>query len=411
MALFGTHTGAWGTPEFGITEKISDLLGRGRTSQGGSNLLGSSSAQTPSGGQVLGQNTPGPMYGPGNEQGVSDFQSNQSTSSPSPTRNNGGTGGGGTPSTPDLTNPVKKTEYANSLGYPSWEALQEALNREGRTRDAIKSGFDNYKRDLQNLIPYYENQIPELVNQVTGTYDTIFSGLDEAKQAGMQKLDQAREGVQRRTSNSITDLQQNLNQVMRNTGMQLGAMGAGDTSASQIMAPYAYTKLAGQEFGSIQRQANDQFGEIDQKAVDVEQEYASLYNQTELEKQGRINSVRDSIREQVNQIRNLIPQVDSQRAQALAGLEQSLLDQARNTLAQIQAEDRANKQAIQQWALNRVAQLNDARLTLQNTANFNPRDIMRNELSSVGYTPTIDQSYEYYNPALIQKRREELGLS
>ena len=195
--------------------------------------------------------------------------------------------------------------------------------------------------------------------------------------------------------------------------MQLGAMGAGDTSASQVMAPFAYTKMAGKEFGGIARQANEQYGTIDQKNIDLEQEYGQLYNQTELEKASSIESIKSEVGQQIARIREMIPQVDAQRAQALAGLEQSLLTQAQQALTQIQAEDRQKKDNLQQWALQRVAQLQDAQLSLSQTANYNPSEIMYNELKSVGAMPAYGQDQEaYFNPQMLaQKRRQELGLA
>ena len=178
------------------------------------------------------------------------------------------------------------------------------------------------------------------------------------------------------------------------------------------MAPYAYTKMAGKEFGSIARQANEQFGTIDQKGVDLEQEYGQMYNQTEIEKSSQIEAIRSDVGSQIARIREMIPQVDAQKAQALAGLEQSLLTQAQQALTQIQAEDRSRKDSLQQWALQRVAQLNDAKISIQDSANFNPTEIMYNEIQGVGSTPAYGQDQEaYFNPQMLaQKRRQELGL-
>jgi len=284
----------------------------------------------------------------------------------------------------------------------------EAQARDAAIRAQIEQGYGALRSGYENLIPYYEQEGQRRIGQVGDTYQTILGGLDQAKQAGMDKLGLAKTEVERRQAGSIADLKQNLNQVMRNTGMTLGAMGAGDTSASQVMAPYAYTKMAGQQFGQIGRQANDQFGQIDQKNVDLEQQYGQMYNQTEIEKSNAIEMIRSDIGSQIARIREMIPQVDAQKAQALAGLEQSLLSQAQQQLAQIQAEDRQRKDSLQQWALQRMSQLQDAQLSIRNTANFDPQAITFNALQSVGAMPSYGQSESYYNPNL--KRRQELGL-
>lgn len=347
----------------------------------------------------------------------------QAQQSPAPQQNNNNNN-----NSPVLASDADKDTYARQFGFPGWNEYQaelsrqsyensperiEARRREDAVRGQIDSGFNSLKQGYNELLPYFQQEGDRRVGQVGDTYKTIFAGIDQAKQGGMDKLAIARTGVEQRSANSVQDLKANLSQVMRNTGMQLGAMGAGDTSASQVMAPFAYTKMAGKEFGGIARQANEQYGTIDQKNIDLEQEYGQLYNQTELEKASSIESIKSEVGQQIARIREMIPQVDAQRAQALAGLEQSLLTQAQQALTQIQAEDRQKKDNLQQWALQRVAQLQDAQLSLSQTANYNPSEIMYNELKSVGAMPAYGQDQEaYFNPQMLaQKRRQELGLA
>lgn len=415
------HQGSWGTPDLGFTEGLNWALSKlsgtpeVRTSQGGSelsNVWGTSNYQNPqsntSGGQVLGLSSVNNNY-------IS--SPNASYNPPGYTAPTTTSGGGGNNSSGGNTNQFRPedrniTWFVNEFGQP--QLIGQAQNDVDRQRNelwnTINSGFDSYKSNLQGMIPWYDQQQGERIKDLGSTYDTVFSGLSQGKQAAQDKLGLSEQEVKRRQANSIQDLQQNLNQVMRATGMQLGAMGAGSTSASQVMAPYAYTKMAGKEFGNISRQAMDQFGQIDQKRVDLETEFASLYNQTELEKQSKINEIKSYYGDKVSQIRELMTQVDPQRAQALAGLQKGLLDQAYQKLNDLQAEDRARKDGIQQWALQRMAQLNDAKIQLQNTGNYDPQAIVRNELSALGYTPTMDNASEFYNPQLIAKRRQELGL-
>ncbi len=344
------------------------------------------------------------------------------TTAPQPTNNNP------PPSAPPKPGTIPEGGQPNVNGYLNefgqWTPItdadrergrlaNEAKAREDALRGTINSGFDSLKQGYNDLLPYYSQEGDRRVGQVGDTYNNIFGGLDTAKQAGQATLNNSRAAVATRSANSVADLKDNLNQVMRNTGMQLGAMGAGDTSASQVMAPYAYTKMAGAQFGGIARQANDQYGTLDQKGIDLEQQYAQLYNQTEIEKSQQIEAIKSDVGAQIARIREMIPGVDASRAQALAGLEQSLLTQAQAQLTQLQAEDRQKKDSLQQWALNRMSQLQDAQLSIKNTANFDPQAITFNALQSVGAMPAYGQSAEaYYNPALLaQKRREELGLT
>lgn len=65
--LANVQTGSWGTKDYGASELLGAILGKSRTSQGGSNILGNSSSSsnvttsttptTTSSGQVAGANT------------------------------------------------------------------------------------------------------------------------------------------------------------------------------------------------------------------------------------------------------------------------------------------------------------------------------------------------------------------
>lgn len=87
------HTGSWGLPEFALGEAMA------------------------------GDIVPTDYAGPGNPEAYKKINNPSSTTTTStkktPTTTN--TGGGGGSSGIDLSNPVKRTEYAHSLGYDSWD--------------------------------------------------------------------------------------------------------------------------------------------------------------------------------------------------------------------------------------------------------------------------------------------------
>jgi len=396
--------------QYGYNRQQGVPLGQGGTGNSvvyaaTSGLVGPAQAYTPTQQPQMSFATP-QIQGSGYS---SNYASNPTNYSPTTTNNTSGGGGlSGTQNVDWYINefgnqvPINKDDQNQARSeYDMWRE---------QTQNHINSGYDAYRTDLNNLIPYYQNEINDRATQIGQDFQPIFTGLQQARDGSMQKLGMARETVGRKSAESIQDLQQNLNQVMRNTGMQLGAMGAGDTSASQVMAPYAYTKMAGREFGGIQRQANDQYGDINMKEVDLKTEYDSLYNQTELDKNSKIEQIRNTIGDQIMQIRQMITQVEPERQRALAGLSEQLMNEARGRLSGILAEDRAQKQALQQWALQRTAQLNDAKISMSNNANFDPRAITFNEMQSIGMNRPSSGGSEMLNPALIQKRREELGL-
>lgn len=334
-----------------------------------------------------------------------------SYSGPLPTNNfSGGGSAGGDSWLAQLAkmdrNPAQENEYQQMLA----QAGGDVAALEAQTRNEITSGYDSLSSNLQGLIPFYQGQQNQGVNSVRDIYGQIRSGLGQTKQTALDKLGANRGQVQQRVSNSVSDLQNNLRDVVRNTGMQLGAMGAGDTSASQVMAPYAYTKLAGNEYGKIQRQGNEQMFTIDQQEKDTTDQYNQMINDSQIEEEQQIQGVMQQYGGIIAQIQQQIAQVPADRAQALAGLSQQLLAEAQSKLSGLQQYYLQQNAELKNWAQNRVAQLNDARIQLSNSANFSPTDITWQELQARNMvSPTSSSAESFYNPAVLAKRKQELG--
>lgn len=159
MAILGSHKGSWlGLPDFGITEKASDLLGRGRTNQGGSNLLGSQAPayQAPQqnfsqetnprlsssgGGQVLGASTGG--GGSYNAAGQTAPQQPTPQQAPAPQP-----GGGSGPSELDVIN-QEFDAFSSFLNDQSGLAQQNFANAESAILADKQQGLDKVKGERQ----------------------------------------------------------------------------------------------------------------------------------------------------------------------------------------------------------------------------------------------------------------------
>ncbi len=412
MAL--PHIGSWGLPDFGLTEALTNK----RTTQGGSNLMGSNQ-QASIGPEVEikgPQMSLAPQYSSQNSAWDNHLNNRNKTGG-----NDGGGNDGGSP-VPAGFNPMDRNQNPGEgwfwdavdgwkqIGGSSYGAAAEAARRaEEELRNTIGFGFDQVQQGYGNLIPFYEGQQNTQLQSAQDIYNQIAQGLGQTRQTALDKLGIARNQVQANVGNSVKDLQQNLMGVVRNTGMQLGAMGAGDTSASNVMAPYAYTKLAGQEYGKIQRQGNDQLFQIQTQERDTENQYSQMVNQANIEKEQQLQGIRDQFGSVIAQIRQRMADVPAEKAQALAGLQQNLLQQAQSRLSQIEGYYMNLQGEMQNWAQNRMAQLNDAKMQLSQSANFNPQDVVWQELQARNMVNQTPSTGAYWNPEMMKKRREELG--
>jgi len=292
------------------------------------------------------------------------------------------------------------------------QAEEEARRREEQARNEINSGYGQYTSNLQGLQSTYGTQRDDELASASRIYEQMFGGLEEQKATNLAKLDANRGNVENRQAQSIKDLQQNLATVSRGMSMQLGAQGAGDTSAANVMMPYAYTKLAGQQEGSIRNQSNDQLFQIDQQEQDTQLEFSNMWRQTEVDKETQLNSVKQYYGDAISKIQAAIAQAPLDQSRDLAALSQSLLSEAQANLRQLESEDRQRKEGLTTWATQRMSELNNAKLELSGSANFSPQDIVWSELQMMGAQPaTGGQGEAFYNPMLAaSKKRQEYGV-
>lgn len=308
-----------------------------------------------------------------------------------------------------ITNPTPKpasnpTAPIN-ITFPTTDtsgASDEAARREAQARGEIESGYGSYLSGLGGLQTSYENARTDELSSAAKTYEQIFGGLTEQKQTNLDKLQANAENVKSRQASSIQDLQTNLSNVLRASSMQYGAMGAGDTSATRTMLPYAYTKLAGAQEGSIRNQSNQQLFDIDQQKSDTELEFSKMWRQTEIDKESSLTKIKQYYGDAIRNVQTAMAQAPLDKGKDLASLSQSLLQEAQSNLRQLESENRQRQENIKTWATNRMSELNNLKLELSGSASFSPKDIVWNELQMQGATPTT-MNYNDYATAVRKK--------
>jgi hypothetical protein len=310
-----------------------------------------------------------------------------------------------TPAPANTPVPTPQPPVNNNNGID--QAAEEARRREEETRNTINSGYGAYEAGLKGYKGMLETEQTDETSSASRIYDQIFGGLKDQKTTNLQKLDAGREAVSTRKVQSIKDLQQNLSNTLRGASMQFGAMGAGDTSATRTMLPYAYTKMAGAQEGKIVTQSNDQLFEIDQQEQDTELEFSKMWRQTEVDKETSISDIKRYYGERISNVMTAMASAPLDKSRDLAALSQALLQEAKANLRNLESEDRQRKENAKNWATTRMSELNNLKLSLSGSANFSPKDIVWDELSMGGNTPQMGGQDSFYNPLLAQKRRDE----
>ncbi len=417
------HSGSWtipGTniplPDFGITEKVADFFGQSKNVQGGSQLRQGTVFNV---GKVPYQYSQTPVkvsptttYIPDAGGGYYSQSQPQPQPQPQPQTQQTSSGGGGGNSGGSAPNPETTYVFDSSLGIMRKLAdiQREQAERENRIRGEIENTYKGITERLDKLAGLYPQWEQEDVGRLQKTYETQLSDIGTEKQAAEKKLGLAREDIERRKKLGMQEISQNLRQLLKATGMQLGAMGAGSSSAAEVVAPYALSKEAARSQAQVIRGANEQLAEIDRKAVDVQTIYDQEKNNLERWLQEKRQQIADAYRQLKSGIEQAKMNADENRMRALTALDTSLLQNAVQMANYYEQQANQYRLALDEWVRNRMAQLNNFKLQMQQSGNFNPQDIVYSELRGIQGLPQRAEDV-FLNPmALIKKRRKELGL-
>jgi len=273
--------------------------------------------------------------------------------------------------------------YPSNGGYSSYsdyEAKQNAY-REQQT-GLINSQFDSYFSDLDRRIgglpqeqQSNESQVGNLFNSTQGTINT-----ERDRSTG--QLDSAGQRVTGNKLSTLRDLESNLRNAFLAGNTYLGGIGAGSSSAGGMLS-FALTKQANRERAGVQKQSNQQYADIDLRKNEVINTASNEVNKLTEWKNNEMLKVGDYIRQKKDQLQSLVSQGQMDKAQALQALNTEVFGMAQQRLAQLDQQVVSWNQGIQQWALSRTAQLDDYKIASGKLSNYNPTDLVRQELSGL----------------------------
>ena len=433
------HTGSAGTPDVGITEDAARVLNKvgiksSNTSDNGSNIFKSENTT----GKVVQpvtnavnavKNTASNAVNAVKNAVNRDSGGNQTQNEQKPAQNQPDTQSTGKQNMDEKVtiNGVTKTRQSakdegladeNGNLYTSdylarREAEQNARRQqlEEETRNNINSGFDEIESGLGKMAEDWRTREEEARRGVDTMATNVRSGIETAKNTALEGLANSRNQVGERVKRATQSVADNMNQMRIATAMQLGSIGAGDSSATEKMAPFAYQKLAGRNQTDIQNQANDQYADIDQYEVEIKKTYDEMFLNLESEIQASLEDIRRTYGSQIASVEQALANAKGQRAQALAALSDNLRVEAATQLQSLEQYKLNKASEIETWARDRMAQLNNYKIeaaTKGKSLQYNPQDIVTAELSApnIGLPQSVDT---FYNPQMIAQRRKALG--
>jgi len=301
-------------PDVGVTETISNLLGGGRTAQGGSNLsnnggLPTAQVQNGSGGfsalygPALGWNGSNDVYNP-KILGVNDTSNNgsnnnnnqqQKQQAPVVQRNPG-----------DMVN---SGDYGDTNpGMKSWATILEETGGTGRYGGGgggpdygqINSIFD----EINGLLNGQENQLQsgkqDFLNQYTAPFDPLYGSLDTSYQTGKQLNDTQRGQVLGREQNALSDARNLYSELSQANQQRFGGSSSAGQFSDQILGRQ-FMKNQGQinqttsnDLQSVQQRASDLYNNYTSQKADLDSQKAQALNQAQSIFQQKLDSINNA---------------------------------------------------------------------------------------------------------------------
>ncbi|TSC86705.1 MAG: Uncharacterized protein G01um10147_786 [Microgenomates group bacterium Gr01-1014_7] len=389
MGIFGSHQGSWfGLPDFGVSEGISNLFGGQRTSQGGSNLFGPPSTQTPP---------------PDNRSWTqnSDLQAWEKANQPTPK----------TQPQPSQQNTPSNTSSSENFmdfyqGWPNSEAFADYTQVFNRDINRLKQarGFGSSSNNqpqqpdmsaqidaiynptyasLQNQENFLTNtQLPNALSKIKTSAQELESALQANKLESQRTIDLQKSDITQNRESALASAIRAKNALTRNTQ---ALYGGGSSTGGAI------NELSNQEVlrtqGGIEQAFTRSFQTIldfQSKSVDwVQRESSRIAASAEQQKR----DIADQFSQQIMQINNARDQVESAKATA----KYNLLAEAQAAAQAVVQSKKDYDMQLQGWFQQQQFLINNGISDLkQQYSNIGSSSQFQADKTTMGrtYTPT-----------------------
>lgn len=208
-------------------------------------------------------------------------------------------------------------------------------------KDFVNKGFDSQIAGLQDKLRILDPQRQAGEVQLQNQYQTKFNDLNTSHAQGMRNLNMAEQQVQDSRVRGLDDLRRQAEQMSMGYNNQLGAYGAGDSSASQLLNR-AVAGLTNKNRSNVLRNASDQATKIGIQKQDLQTSFDQNKRDLDAWKQNSITDLYNKYADEKAKIQQEMASADAQRYQQLAQYDAAYTQQALDALARIQQQHTQN---------------------------------------------------------------------
>tara|TARA_R110000868_G_C10972640_1_gene770671 strand:- start:10872 stop:12215 length:1344 start_codon:yes stop_codon:yes gene_type:complete len=302
--------------------------------------------------------------------------------------------GGGLASNPDANTKFdNQQQQQTTVQQPSEserlnKELQDELERRGKDADSI----------FNPLMTNYDNRIGGLKGEQEGLAKGIESGsqllsqnLTGQRDYSLGKLGENEVNVREGAQKSLRDVASDQRNITTSTARQLGARGAGDTSAGDY-AGAAIGREGLKQRGNVLESQAQGLREIDGRRADVQNTYMTENSRIQSEKQNQLQSLAKDYAALNKQYEDAKANTTSERAAWLSDAQVKLRQNLSDKLYEIDKSVKDRRNALEDWATkeqisNKYAlELLAGKAKVDSTNTFSRYSAAQNALSGSEYT-------------------------
>jgi hypothetical protein len=269
----------------------------------------------------------------------------------------------------------------------------------------VNQAYDTKIAGLQSLMDTLDPQQDAAGLQVNNQYQNQSNALQSQQAQGHRNLDMAQNQVDTSKAHSLNDLRNQVATMGMSYNNQLGAYGAGDSSAAG-MIQQALSGQASKNRSNVMNNAAQQGQAITMQGQDLDTEYQNNLKSLDDWKAASLNDVATKFLQQRQAIQQQMVGANADRYQALAQADASYTQQAIQQLSQLEGVYRQNAQDL----VGRYQQMTAPGMSVNPALQqYAVQPITPGQLSGLSGIPQLqNDNGGYYVP---RKFQEDYGVS
>jgi hypothetical protein len=269
----------------------------------------------------------------------------------------------------------------------------------------VNQAYDTKIAGLQSLYDTLNPQQDAASLQVNNQYQNQSNAIQSQQAQGHRNLDMAQNQVDTSKAHSLNDLRNQVNTMGMSYNNQLGAYGAGDSSAAG-MIQQALSGMASKNRSNVMNNAAQQGQAITMQGQDLDTEYQNNIKSLDDWKAASLNDIATKFLQQRQAIQQQMVGANADRYQALAQADASYTQQAIQQLSQLEGVYRQNAQDL----VGRYQQMTAPGVSINPALQqYAVQPITPGQLSGIGGVPQLQSGNSgYYTP---RKFNEDYGVN